>query len=102
MHHGRLHPTNKYFINIKLTTYCEQEKTRRNMLIISFALTFFGEIESVMSPRRYVQQLEVLKFMLRQDSKKDNKKTGHRSRNRKLLYNEVDFSIKTRCKFRKH
>lgn len=74
MHHGRLHPTNKYFINIKLTTYCEQEKTRRNMLIISFALTFFGEIESVMSPRRYVQQLEVLKFMLRQDSKKDNKK----------------------------
>lgn len=44
------------------------------MLIISFALTFFGEIESVMSPRRYVQQLEVLKFMLRQDSKKDNKK----------------------------
>lgn len=26
MHHGRLHPTNKYFINIKLTTYCEQEK----------------------------------------------------------------------------
>lgn len=102
MHHGRLHPTNKYFININLTTYCEQEKTRRNMLIISFALTFFGEIESVMSPRRYVQQLEVLKFMLRQDSKKDNKKNGHRSRNRKLLYNEVDFSIKTRCKFRKH
>lgn len=45
------------------------------MLIISFALTFFGEIESVMSPRRYVQQLEVPKFMLRQDSKKDNKKT---------------------------
>lgn len=44
------------------------------MLIISFALTFFGEIESVMSPRRYVQQLEVPKFMLRQDSKKDNKK----------------------------
>lgn len=44
------------------------------MLIISFALTFFGEIESVMSPRRYVQQLEVLKFMLRHDSKKDNKK----------------------------
>lgn len=42
------------------------------MLIISFALTFFGEIESVMSPRRYVQQLEVLKFMLRQDSKKDD------------------------------
>lgn len=45
------------------------------MLIIFFALTFFGEIESVMSPRRYVQQLEVPKFMLRQDSKKDNKKT---------------------------
>lgn len=48
MHHGRLHPTNKYFISIKLTTYREQENTRRNMLIISFALTFFGEIESVM------------------------------------------------------
>lgn len=45
------------------------------MLIITFALTFFGEIESVMSPRRYDQQLEVPKFMLRQDSKKDNKKT---------------------------
>lgn len=85
MHHGRLHPTNKYFININLTTYCEQEKTRRNMLIISFALTFFGEIESVMSPRRYVQQLEVPKFMLRQDSKKIIKKRTPKSQSETVI-----------------